>query len=66
MVRWAPRLGRHVTLVRFDGGMHDLTLSGADVREQVFAEVGRWIDAFLPAGTVESDKTAEVPVPRTA
>ncbi|MGA3539851.1 alpha/beta hydrolase [Micromonosporaceae bacterium DT194] len=66
MVRWAPRLGRHVTLVRFDGGMHDLTLSGPEVREQVFTEAGRWIDAFLPAGTVESDKTAEVPVPRTA
>ena len=49
MVRWAPRLGRHVTLVRFDGGMHDLTLSGPAVRDQVFTELGRWVDAFLPA-----------------
>ncbi|MFC7548876.1 alpha/beta hydrolase [Plantactinospora sp. GCM10030261] len=47
MIRWAPRLGRHVTVVRFDGGMHDLTLSGPAVRERVFSEVGRWIDAFV-------------------
>jgi alpha-beta hydrolase superfamily lysophospholipase len=47
MVRWAPRLGRHVTLVRFDGGMHDLTLSGPAVRGQVFTELGRWVDAFV-------------------
>ncbi|MFV2114294.1 alpha/beta hydrolase [Micromonospora sp. LOL_025] len=50
MVRWAPRLGRHVTVARFDGGMHDLTLSGTAVREKVFQEVGRWADAFFDAG----------------
>ena len=50
MARCAPRLGRHVTLARFDGGMHDLTLSGPAVREQVFAELGRWAEAFLAAG----------------
>jgi alpha-beta hydrolase superfamily lysophospholipase len=49
MVRWAPRLGRHITIARFDGGMHDLTLSGEKVRAEVFAELGRWMDAFLPA-----------------
>ncbi|MFI0795671.1 alpha/beta hydrolase [Micromonospora rubida] len=54
MVRWAPRLGRHVTLARFDGGMHDLTLSGPAVREKVFAEVGRWAEAFLGAGPTPS------------
>jgi alpha-beta hydrolase superfamily lysophospholipase len=48
IARYAPRLGRHVTLVRIDGGLHDLTLSGPAVREQVFSEVGRWIDAYLP------------------
>ncbi|SCG38046.1 Lysophospholipase, alpha-beta hydrolase superfamily [Micromonospora echinaurantiaca] len=53
MVRWAPRLGRHVTVARFDGGMHDLTLSGPAVREQVFAEVGRWAEAFLGAGPTD-------------
>ncbi|NJP33104.1 alpha/beta hydrolase [Micromonospora thermarum] len=56
MVRWAPRLGRHVTLARFDGGLHDLTLSGPAVREKVFAEVGRWADAFLGAGPTVTDE----------
>ncbi|MCO1599144.1 alpha/beta hydrolase [Micromonospora sp. RHAY321] len=50
MVRYAPRLGRHVTLARFDGGLHDLTLSGPAVRRKVFDEVGRWAEAFLAAG----------------
>lgn len=48
MVRWAPRLGRHVTIARFDGGMHDLILSGEKVRTEVFQELGRWSSAVLP------------------
>ncbi|TDC81281.1 alpha/beta hydrolase [Micromonospora sp. KC606] len=64
MVRWAPRLGRHVTLARFDGGIHDLTLSGSAVRERVFAEVGRWAEAFLGAGPTEAGPTT--PTPRQA
>ncbi len=56
IVRWAPRLGPHVTIARFDGGMHDLTLSGKDVRAEVFRELGRWAAAFLPPpGTPEMD-----------
>jgi alpha-beta hydrolase superfamily lysophospholipase len=56
IVRWAPRLGPHVTIARFDGGMHDLTLSGKDVRTKVFREVGRWVDAFVPPpGTPPED-----------
>ncbi len=54
IVRWAPRLGPRVTIARFDGGMHDLTLSGKEVRVEVFRELGRWVDAFVPpAGTPE-------------
>jgi alpha-beta hydrolase superfamily lysophospholipase len=54
IVRWAPRLGPRVTIVRFDGGMHDLTLSGKEVRAEVFRELGRWVDAFVPPrGTPE-------------
>lgn len=49
MVRWAPRLGRHVTVVRFDGGKHDLTLSGPAVRAQVFDEMNRWVSAYMKA-----------------
>ncbi|MDG4829077.1 alpha/beta hydrolase [Solwaraspora sp. WMMD1047] len=47
MVRAAPRLGRHVTIARFDGGLHDLVLSGSAVRERVLSEVARWADAFV-------------------
>jgi alpha-beta hydrolase superfamily lysophospholipase len=54
IVRWAPRLGPRVTIARFDGGVHDLTLSGKDVRAEVFRELGRWVDAFVPPpGTPE-------------
>jgi alpha-beta hydrolase superfamily lysophospholipase len=49
IARWAPKLGPRVTIARFDGGMHDLTLSGKEVRVEVFTELGRWVDAFLPA-----------------
>jgi alpha-beta hydrolase superfamily lysophospholipase len=56
IVRWAPRLGPRVTIARFDGGIHDLTLSGKEVRAAVFRELARWVDAFLPApGTPEID-----------
>jgi alpha-beta hydrolase superfamily lysophospholipase len=58
IARWAPGLGPRVTIARFDGGLHDLTLSGKDVRAEVFRELGRWVDAFLPA-----PGTAEVGVP---
>lgn len=43
----APRLGRHVTTVRIEGGMHDLVLSGEHAREQVFAELDRWLGTYL-------------------
>jgi len=56
IVRWAPRLGPRVTIARFDGGVHDLTLSGPEVRAEVFRELGRWVDAFVPPpGTPEID-----------
>ncbi|WP_433793747.1 alpha/beta hydrolase [Actinoplanes sp. CA-252034] len=56
IVRWAPGLGSRVTIARFDGGMHDLTLSGKEVRAEVFRELGRWADGFLPApGAVEPE-----------
>ncbi|WP_433335153.1 alpha/beta hydrolase [Spirillospora sp. CA-294931] len=48
MARWAPRLGRHVTLVKIEGGVHDLVLSAKPVRDQVFAELTRWTAGYLP------------------
>ena len=53
IARWAPSLGRHVTIVRIDGGLHDLALSAPPVRSRVFAELDRWIDAYLPVGDRE-------------
>jgi alpha-beta hydrolase superfamily lysophospholipase len=56
IVRWAPGLGPRVTIARFDGGMHDLTLSGKEVRAEVLRELGRWVDAFVPPpGTPEME-----------
>ena len=49
IARWAPGLGSRVTIARIDGGMHDLTLSGKEARTKVFQELGRWVDAFVPA-----------------
>ena len=49
IVKYAPRLGRQVTIARFDGGVHDLTLSGKDVRAKVFEELAHWVDGFVPA-----------------
>lgn len=48
MARWSTALGPHVTYERIDGGLHDLTLSAPEVRAQVFGELGRWMDAYLP------------------
>ncbi|GGP48185.1 alpha/beta hydrolase [Saccharothrix coeruleofusca] len=44
MQRWAPKIGRDVTVVRVDGGLHDLFLSAQSVRERALAEVDRFLD----------------------
>ena len=48
IVRWAPALGRHVTLARIDGGKHDLTLSREPARQRFFDETDRWLQTQLP------------------
>lgn len=47
ITRWTPRLGRHVTAIRLQGAMHDVTLSAAPVRARAFDEMGRWIAAYV-------------------
>ncbi|MFV2020012.1 alpha/beta hydrolase [Micromonospora sp. LOL_023] len=68
MARWAPRLGRHVTVVRIDGGMHDLTLSRQPARDEVFSELDRWLRAYFtsePSGPDPGQPaTAQRPVDR--
>ncbi len=43
----AVRLGRCVTVVRVEQGLHDLVLSAAPVRERVFAEMARFTRGYL-------------------
>jgi alpha-beta hydrolase superfamily lysophospholipase len=49
MAKWTPALGKRTTLVRIDGGLHDLALSAEPARKRLFDEVGRWIDTYYPA-----------------
>jgi alpha-beta hydrolase superfamily lysophospholipase len=43
-------LGRHVTYIGVDGAMHDIFLSRPTVRARAYAELGRWLDAYVEAG----------------
>lgn len=43
----AHRLGRHVTLVRLEGAIHDVVLSRRAVRERFADELRRWEGAYL-------------------
>jgi alpha-beta hydrolase superfamily lysophospholipase len=43
----AHRLGRQVTLVRIENGVHDLALSAEPVREQYLQELLRWVETYL-------------------
>ena len=36
--------------------MHDLLLSAPDVRQGVYAEIERWMNAYTAAGTVPSGR----------
>lgn len=54
IARWATALGPHVTCVRIKDGMHDLVLSSEPVRKQVFAEMDRWMKAYLHQGNENS------------
>jgi alpha-beta hydrolase superfamily lysophospholipase len=48
MRRWAPRIARRLTLVSVEGAVHDVVLSVPPVRAEVYAELGRWAEAYLP------------------
>ncbi len=49
MVAGAPGLGPDVTIVRIDGGLHDLALSPAAVRQKFFDKVFSWCQTHVPA-----------------
>jgi alpha-beta hydrolase superfamily lysophospholipase len=46
IVSRGARLGRHVTIVRIEGGLHDLFLSPQRVREIALYELERWLQAY--------------------
>ena len=48
MVAGAARIGRDVTVVRIEGGLHDLALSPAPVRQRFFDEVFSWTANHVP------------------
>lgn len=50
IARWSTSIGQHVTCVRIAGGIHDLVLSAEPVRKQVFAEIDRWMGAYIYQG----------------
>lgn len=43
IARLSIRLGRNVTLVRIPGAVHDVFLSGRDVRDHALHELARWL-----------------------
>jgi alpha-beta hydrolase superfamily lysophospholipase len=45
--KWAHKLADHVTLVRVEGALHDVTMSRQPVRDRVFDEISRWMDAYV-------------------
>jgi alpha-beta hydrolase superfamily lysophospholipase len=47
MVRYAAGLGRDVTVVRIDGGKHDLALSPEPARAKMFAALDGWLAKTL-------------------
>jgi alpha-beta hydrolase superfamily lysophospholipase len=45
--RWATAVGRHVTVVAVQDARHDVVLSLPEVRARVYAEMERWLAAYV-------------------
>ena len=45
--RWASSLGPHVTSIGIEGARHDVVLSLPEVRVEVYAEIDRWLTAYV-------------------
>jgi alpha-beta hydrolase superfamily lysophospholipase len=54
MARYAPGLGKDVTLLEIEGGLHDLTLSRPAVRAVLFQELDKWLRGTPGLGATES------------
>lgn len=60
IIRRVPNLGSLVTLARFEGALHDVTLSAKPVRDQVFYELTRWFRGYV----APPEPPVEPPPPR--
>ncbi|WP_125612172.1 alpha/beta hydrolase [Specibacter cremeus] len=58
MARLALSVGRRVTVNRYDGALHDVALSAAPVRRQLFADLADWLRAYGPAVPAGAASTA--------
>jgi alpha-beta hydrolase superfamily lysophospholipase len=47
IARWAPAVGRHVTIVRIDDGLHDLVLSAGPARDATYETMATWLAAWV-------------------
>lgn len=47
IARWSVALGRNVTCVRIEGGMHDLVLSPLPARAATYRAMGTWLGAWI-------------------
>ncbi|MDN5744357.1 MAG: alpha/beta hydrolase [Nocardioidaceae bacterium] len=45
--RWSTAVGTHHTYVAVPGAMHDVILSRPEARERAYAEIERWVGAYL-------------------
>ena len=45
--KWSHKLADHVTLVRVEGALHDVTLSRPPVRDRAFAQLRTWLAAYV-------------------
>lgn len=45
--RWSTAIGTHVTYVAVAGARHDVVLSRPGARTQVYAELERWVSAYV-------------------
>ncbi len=44
IARWSRTLGERVSVLAFPGGLHDLVLSRAEIREEVFRQLFSWAE----------------------
>jgi alpha-beta hydrolase superfamily lysophospholipase len=47
IARWAPAVGRNVTVVRVEDGMHDLYCSPRPARDRAYAATATWLSAWV-------------------